>query len=864
MAAPLPPEKSPPESGPDDIAFERLPKQPRYDTEEISADHSSDADASSNADDPGDAFDQDASEEKLEEAGSLEASRFIFATAIFLSAFLLFQVELIIGKFILPWFGGSAAVWSTALAFFQTALLAGYALSHLSTRRLAHRSQGAAQLAFTAFAIATTVFAIWDWGSALLPGHAWKPSPAAPIIPGVLLLLSVAVGIPFLLLASVSPLLQSWYARIHADSSPYWLFALSNLGSLIGLLSYPLLFERYFTLHTQSHIWTGLFFFDALCIVACSLRSMKSAASTPADTSSDVGTSPPTTHELTATPAMVNEDAFPLASDSSHKETLRAYALPVFLLAACASALMLSATNLITQDIAPVPLLWTLPLAAYILSFVLTFQAPWFYLRRIFHAIAALAITIGILALYQGTSLPVPRQVAAFTLVLLVLCIVCHGEAARLRPSSRAITGFYLALAAGGAAGTVLIAFVVPFVLRGYWEFQFSIIAFMALLLWLLLRDSGSWMHRAAPALPPALLALVLFGVRYVTPLGLTLIEHRAEFPIELLALTALLVAVWTLFAGAPRFLEHRRVPVISSAIFIAIASGALVHQAFSTGGKVLARYRNAYGGLLVREMDAADPTQDRYELLHGRILHGSQLRDPARRDLPTTYYGAESGVGLAITAMQRRMPAMRVGVIGLGSGTLAAYARPGDVYRFYDLNPQVVRIAMGDRGFFSYIKDAKGTIRLTQGDARLNLEREAHDRQWQDFDVLALDAFSGDAIPVHLLTKEAMELYIQNLRGPDSIIAVHISNYAVDLEPVVAGLARHFNMNALLIDTPGRNDVFPTSEWILLCRGGSLRDPRLRSAGFEMLRFSDREMDGLPQPPLWTDEKNNLLDLLK
>jgi len=766
-----------------------------------------------------------------EQETSLDASRFISSLAIFLSAFLLFQLELIIGKQLLPWFGGVFEVWDTSMFFFQAMLLAGY---FWATRIARFRRGPIVHIALMALALAVCVVAYESWGSPILPSSQWRPSAAATLIPGVLRLLAVSIALPFFLLSTTGPLLQAWYARIHEDDNPYWLFGISNLGSLLGLLTYPLLVERYLPLHLQSVLWFGAFCFLLLCLLSAALRARHTVAA-------------------------------PVAAHLPH---LRRGKLALwFLLAACGSALMLSLTNLLTQDVASIPLLWVLPLSVYLFSFVVAFAPVRLYWRGLFHPLAAIAFCAAAIGLLRGTDVSVRHQIVLFNAVLFVLCTICHGELALRRPPAARLTIFYLMVGAGGTAGSVMVALVAPLILRSYVEFQISAVGFVILIAFILWRERHSWLHQPIAWLAPFLLTTLAVALRFLAKDKIFALPHAASAYGPLIAFLGLLT-IWSYLVNGPRFLERSgaRLTQVSALLFSVAVCSAMLWTVHTDTGRAVARWRNFYGALMVREVGQNDPQLHRYELFNGRIIHGAELIDPKQRFTPTTYYGEESGVAIAVGAVQRMRQGgpIRVGAVGLGVGTLAAYSRPGDVYRFYELNPQVIRLAQGEGGYFHFLSDARGTVQVVRGDARLSMEHEIRDLQWQNFDLLVLDAFNGDAIPVHLLTVEAMAVYRQHLRGPDSVIAVHISNYAVNLEPLVAGLAQQYGMHAILIETPDKSAVALKSDWILLCSGNTLRDPEVRASGFEMLRNFPGERSGLPPAPYWTDEKNDVFEFLK
>ena len=678
-----------------------------------------------------------------------------YALAIFLGAFLLFQVQPFMGKCILPWFGGGPAVWTTCMLFFQSALLAGYAYAHVLARRLGRRGQAVLHVSL----LVTALFLL-----PVRPSGAWKPAGLADPTWHILALVAVSVGLPYFLLASTSPLLQAWFARTHPGRSPYRLYALSNAGSLLALLSYPFVVEPTLPLSTQSLVWSGGFVvFAALC-AWCALRAAGApAAVVESETPTEAGPAP---RPLT---------------------WLLWLALP-----ACASVLLLAVTNQLCLDVAAVPFLWVLPLSLYLLSFVLVFHRDWWYPRGVF-AVALLLAMGGLVALiYKDVYADLGWQVFGYSGGLFVCCMVCHGELVRLRPAPSRLTAFYLMISAGGALGGVLVTLVAPRVFPDYFELHLGLLACLVL-------AAVAYWHN---------------GGRRWPGLGWKLYPLAA---LSLAAPAALVVALWS-----------------------PVADGL-------TGVDEIAR--NFYGVLRVTTYDEDEPDLTYTSLQHGRISHGCQFAAEHQRHLATTYYGAESGVGLALRELQS-VSAIRVGVVGLGVGTLATYAEEGDHFTFYEINPEVVRLA---RSRFTFLGDCRAPVEIVPGDARLSLERQLP----QGYHLLAVDAFNSDAIPVHLLTREAFALYLRHLR-PEGVLAVHTSNRHLDLLPVVRAHAEHFGMVVAVIDSDEDDlDKIDLATWVLLSRDGSLIE---RGAIFDAAELDE-------EPPLrrcpWTDDFSNLFEVL-
>ena len=670
----------------------------------------------------------------------------IYALTILVSAFLLFQVEPVIGKIILPWFGGSAAVWTACLLFFQVTLLAGYAYAHALVRYLKPRAQAALHVGLLAVSALTL---------AVYPSASLQSYGTGDPTWSILLLLGRTIGLPYFLLSTTGPLVQAWYARRFAGSMPYWLYALSNAGSLFALLSYPFLFEPVFTTHEQAHMWSwGYVAFAVVCAAAAGSLAFREAA--PEEAAAD-------------------------------KPSRRQYALWLAL-PACASALLLAVTNHISQNVAAVPFLWIVPLSLYLLSFILCFSGDGWYRRNPF--LQLLAVALGSMAYAAGAgNLPIIPVLVLFSFGLFTCSMACHGELALLKPQPRLLTHFYLMIAAGGALGGLAVGLVAPHVFNGYYEMPLGLVGCAALILAALKTDPAlEWFRR------------------------------------------------WT-----------QPAPIAAVALTLALAGYVAVELQQSMSG-VRLRVRNFYGELTVRDSDPPTSIFATRTLSHGTITHGNQFLNLAKRDLPTTYYGPATGVGLAIRDRGKGR-AVRIGVIGLGTGTLAAYARPGDYYRYYEINPLVVRVA---RSEFTFLADCHGKLDIAMGDARLSLERE----QPENFDVLAVDAFAGDAIPVHLLTREAMDLYFRHLR-PDGILAVHISNRHLDLEPVLAGEARASGRRARLVDTEDDDGagVFAAT-WVLIAAPPGDFDNQMRADSNPVFRA--------PGVRLWTDDYSNLFQILK
>ena len=690
----------------------------------------------------------------------------LYALTIFLSAFLLFQVQPLIGKSILPWFGGGPAVWTTCMLFFQSALLAGYAYAHLLRTRVLERRQAWIHLAVLAAACCLLP---------IYPSAGWKPHGSEAPVWHILLILSVAVGLPYFALSATSPLLQAWFNVSYPGKSPYKLYALSNVGSLLALASYPFVLEPLLRLKAQAISWSIAFGAFAVLCAWCALKARRDAPPGPLSPQAAEGDAP--------LPGWVARALW--------------VALP-----ACGSVMLLAVTNQMCSDVAVVPFLWVLPLALYLLSFILCFQSDRIYWRPLWLPLLGLAVASIIWLLYQDVYASMNLQIAVYSGGLFICCMVCHGELARLRPAPRHLTGFYLASSAGGAIGGLLVTLAAPMLLKGYYELHIGLVACLVL-------AAVALAHELAP--------------------------HGR----------------WKQTDAIPLFWFGSGSIVVAAAI-------SLGFHVYKDSDSVVSASRNFYGVLKVEGYGKEGTADERYILRHGRILHGTQYTAEPLRSTATKYYWEKSGVGLAILNRRPAAP-MKVGVVGLGTGTIAAYGRRGDDYRFYEINPQVLKLSGPEGTRFTYVADcrARGArCEVVMGDARLSLEQELASGRPQGFDVLALDAFSSDAIPVHLLTEEAVEIYRRHLK-PDGILAVHISNRFLDLEPVVVALAQHFDMGMATIEA-GDDDKPENSNctWILVTDDGAFLDiPAIREA---------TSTDKPPKPHLWTDDYSDLFSILR
>ena len=748
------------------------------------------------------------------------------ALTILLSSFLLFLVQPIIAKQILPWFGGSAGVWTICLMFFQLVLLLGYTYAHWLTRRRADSRQ---------FVLHILLLLVSCLTLPIIPAPFWKPGHDTEPALQILGLLAATVGLPYFLLASTAPLLQRWLSDATNSSiqvrSIYRLFALSNLGSLVGLLSYPFAIEPFATVHVQAWVWSCAYALFVVCLVSYVCRRWRR---------------PDLFHLQTLSGA---------APEAAPSPVLYAYWIGC---AALGSALLLSVTNQITQNVASIPFLWIVPLSIYLLSFVICFEGRsgrgW-YQRRYWITPAMLATAAMAWALSANqANLSIYLALPVYAVGLLLGCVMCHGELARSKPNPEYLTHFYLSLAAGGALGGLLVGLVAPQVFNSYWEMPLALVAVAGLGVYgcseeMRLLPRTSWTANCIIAALSTALILLLLGAlpSALDPYPLEwakIVKGDARWGCAaLLVMSALLLQKYRLSRA-----------VALTALLCTLTFDWGYYHSLSTGTELVVR--NFYGALRV-EGSSAGAWHIR-TLAHGVVVHGTQIMEPPLSEMPTTYYGESSGIGRTILIEHISVGSLRIGSIGLGAGTLAVYARPGDLFRVYELNPAVVDIAPNQ---FTYLKDSKARIELVLGDARLSLEREiaqgAFNRPEQRFDILSVDAFSGDAIPVHLLTREAFASYAR-LITPDGVIAFHLSNRYLDLAPVVGQIARDAGFQAVLVaDRPSAIGLLSPSDWALVTRSTTfLQQPEITAYSTPIVPRS-----GLP---VWTDQFSNLFQILK
>ena len=679
----------------------------------------------------------------------------VYAVTIFLSAFLLFQVQPLVAKFILPWFGGSAAVWSAALLFFQLLLLGGYLYAHVLIRYLKPKQQFLVHAPLLLISLATLP---------IIPSDRWKPEAGGDPTFQILALLGATIGLPYMILSATSPLLQAWYVRTHEGVIPYRLFALSNFGSMLALLSYPFVVEPNIALRNQAWIWSGGFLLFALVCAYAAWKSSK--ADRP-------------------------QEAAPAVAENVPPPKLGTMLYWIGL-AACASSLLLATTSHLTQNVAPIPLLWIAPLSLYLLSFILSFESDKIYQQWLFLplGLVALAIFTRGMTEYENNEDVITRLIPMLCGALFVACMVCHGELARRKPHPRHLTLFFLMVSVGGALGGLFVAFVAPRVFPNYWEMPITL-GTLALLMALAVWHEDNGIARPWPIRVSLLIIVGAFGVY------LGRIERDVAADYDMTA-------------------------------------------------------RNFYGVLRVRDDGAGPGYSAQRVLIHGTINHGTELLGPEGGGrVPTSYFGYTSGINRAVRAKGDKGP-IRIGILGLGAGVTATLARAEDTLHYYEINPLIFDIAQNK---FDFWRDCPADKKIFFGDGRLVLEGM---QESENLDFLAMDAFTSDAVPMHLLTKEAYEIYARHLK-PDGVLAINISNRYLDLEPVVAQSGADNGFSGIMIYDEGNAEpYYVANTWVLLNRDASF---------FSHPNFSDTQV--YPLSPVqgfrgWTDDYTNILQSLQ
>jgi hypothetical protein len=678
----------------------------------------------------------------------------LYAITIFLSAFLLFQVQPMIAKFILPWFGGTAAVWTTCMMFFQVILLAGYSYAHWLRRTFPPRTAWSIHLVLLAAAALTCN---------IYPDERWQPTGEENLTLAILIVLAVTIGLPFFVLSTTGPLVQAWQSTSHQGSSPYRLYALSNLGSMLALITYPFLFERWMSLVNQSLWWSASFLAFA---GFCGWSGWQTVKRTHWGGDFD-------------------------ASNGAQAESANispvGFVRPIVwvMLTAAASIMLVATTNLMCQEVAAVPFLWILPLSLYLLSFIICFDRPRWYKRRVYFPLMVVSAFVAIALVHLNAKAGFILQVVGLSIVCFSSAMICHGELERLKPHVRYLTLFYLLVAVGGAVGGIFVAVVAPHIFTGFYEFH------LALLICLLV------------------------------PLGILIYQFRRDNQ------SIARPVVWGLGFS-----------ILIAATFVVCSIVSLLQP----NPTVLYKGRNEYGLVSIVEYD------NYRKFINGQIHHGGQFTDPVRKLQHNSYYVEGSGVSIAFDCMREFLAesgadrGLQVGILGLGAGGMMTWSKPGDRFDFYEINPLVEKIA---RNFFSYLSDGMADSQVILGDGRVQLEKHAEEGGVK-YDLIFMDAFASDSIPIHLITTECFDVYCRNLTK-EGIIVAHISNRYVDLIPVVYQAALDQKMTPILIKFQPENDGY-ASTWVLMTS-----NPQILQC--ETIQQCQSPWPEDLQPVRWTDD---------
>ncbi|MDQ3675822.1 MAG: fused MFS/spermidine synthase [Actinomycetota bacterium] len=753
----------------------------------------------------------------------------LFSATLFVSAGLTFLVQPMFAKFVLPLFGSTPAVWNTTMLFFQTTLLAGYLYAHESTRRLGVRRQTAVHLGILLVPLLVLPIGVSD---------GWIPPADSNPVPWLLGLLAVAVGLPFFVVTTTAPLLQRWLAATDhpAAADPYFLYRASNLGSVLGLLAYPLVVEPNMRLAEQGRLWSVGYGLLVVLVLACaavvwrSPRDLDAAVTAPA---AGVPPAPPAENPEAA-PA-TDSDADPAAPGDPGSRPTLTRRLRWVGLAFVPSSLMLGVTVAMTTDVAPIPLLWSLPLSLYLISFILVF-APGSrsdgLQRAMVFALPGVVFLISVILLLELRGplwIMVPVHLAGF----FVVAVVCHGALARDRPPTRWLTEFYLLISLGGALGGVFNAIVAPALFDSLAEYPIALVLAALCLPWRPPRippgPYARWLDFALPLVLGTMVALMV------------LLIEQAQADVQPYAKTF----AFGLAAGvAVNFIRRPlRFGLSVGAIVLAVA------LASTPDDQELHRERSFFGVYRV----TAEEGGNLHRLVHGTTTHGSQDFSPGRERMPASYYHRGSPIGQLLSSMPPSVTT-RAAIIGLGTGSIGCYSEPGERWTFYEIDPTIERIARDPR-LFTYLRVCAGDFDVVLGDARLRLPRAAD----RGYGLIMADAFSSDAVPVHLLTREALALYRSKLRE-HGIVAFNVSNNYVTLEPVLGNLAHDASMACVAQkDRRGGKDGVPetdSSDWVVMARhrqdlGVAATDPRWHDC-----RRS-------PGSAPWTDDYSNLLGAL-
>jgi len=721
----------------------------------------------------------------------------LYAATALMGAFLLFWLEPLFARMVLPLLGGTPAVWNTCLMYFQAMLLVGYLYAHTTTRLLSIRRQVMLHVALLVISLVVLPVAI--------PGG-WSPPSSGSVIPWLLAMLTVSLGPPFLVLAATAPLIQHWFASLDGPRArnPYPLYAASNAGSFIGLLAFPILFEPNLRLGKQADWWTIGYLAAVVLVAASGIVAWKRGVS------------------RTAALDIVKE-ARPTRRDR----------LTWIALAFVPSSLLLGVTTYLTTDVAAAPLLWVVPLAIYLLTFVIVFARPGTGPKMpitLLHAVLTTSLVIGV---YWRIGMDLRWAYALHLGLFAVTALVLHGRLAALRPSPSHLTEYYLWMALGGALGGVFNAIVAPVLFDSVLEYQLmvALACFLRPSKPLQSRKAVEGLRDAAlAALPVVLIAgVAAFELQSRRILGVSVLW--------IVSVPAAAIAI-ALQSNAIRF------GVSISAIVVA---GIVVQRARDT----IHRDRSFFGAYRVERFA---PTG--HVLYHGTTIHGAQFLDEKRRVQPVTYYHPSGPVGKTFRALDERLTGKRIGAVGLGAGSLLCYSKPGQSWTFFEIDPHVETIARNPR-LFTYLRDCKVKPRIVLGDARLTLAREPHG----SFSLILLDAFSSDAIPAHLLTREAFRLY-ERLLDDEGVLLVHISNRNLDLEPVVTAVAGEAGLVAFIDEYEVRSatrdrQLEYSSDWVAVARSVDHLKPIVSDRSWRWLE----PKAGLK---LWTDDYSDLFSVIR
>ena len=710
----------------------------------------------------------------------------LYLLLIFVGAFLLFQVQPLIAKILLPSYGGGAAVWSSCLLFFQGFLLVGYYYAHKITQLKSINQQCTIHGMLLLVSMVTLPIGIGETAG-------WLDSDTKPL-QAILIQLSIAIGFPYLLLASTGPIVQRWVTLLDHQALPYKLYSLSNLASLLALLTFPFLLEPFMTSGSQSWLWSAGYGVYVVLFLLVMHRIIRHA--------NNVSRTLNVNH--------VEKDNKTLNYKITHRILWGAWA-------ALGVVLLVATTSAMTQNIPPVPFLWILPLCLYLLTFIICFHNPKWYVRAFWLAVFSLMALLALFMFFIGTHFTITAQVIIYSGILFSACMLCHGELYRIKPDASGLTLFYLTLAFGGFLGSLFVTFIAQAIFVQFLEFPLAMLAVFLLFAGssVFMRDDNKWL------MPLSLIGFVSFSIIF------TLINQRY-----------------------------------------------LAHDVYSA--------RNFYGILSIKDVKVDGQIERR--LVDGTTSHGTQLLHARERFTPQSYYRQGTGIALAIKQIRqtkaehtvevvahdasleevnkqeklyRRNNALNsglnVGLIGLGAGTLAAYGQAGDTFTFFELNPAVINVA---KDYFTYLEDSQAEIKIIAGDGRVSLSTQLNNNNPNSFDLLVLDAFSGDSIPQHLLTTQAIALYFEHLSAEGAIL-VHVSNSHLDLLGLMAGLAKHFNVKSQYFYTLAEKEGGHDSQWVLLTHSNTfINSPTLKAYKSQWPKVKNTL--------IWTDQYSSLLSVLK